>query len=182
MVPGSSACANTNVKCPSSRRRTARTGRQSHQPSRTFAIRLRDGWTAVSVSCRWRTRPRGFEFRTQGLEILDDAVVHYGEFAGSVSMRMSVTVGGPTVSRPARVCRDRLSPFKSIHIGFSKRGFGVGEPTGTATNRQTACGRRVAPCLRSRSRGTPFDAMLRPPPRTRTMTDVSDDSAHSQPG
>ena len=42
-------------------------------------------------------------WRAQGLEVLDDAVVHDGDAAVRVQMRVRVLVGCATVGRPARV-------------------------------------------------------------------------------
>ena len=56
--------------------------------------------TSVSVSVENLT-PLSFEFAPQLAEILDDAVVHDGEFLGR--MRMRVVLGRAAMRRPAGV-------------------------------------------------------------------------------
>lgn len=96
-------------------------------------------------------------------------------------MGMSVTIRGPAVGRPPGVAQTCQS-LQRVRIGLGKRRFKVGETAGAAANRQTSVAieyrnsrRVVAPILHPAQR---LDHDL----ARGTMTDISDDSAHSQPG
>ena len=59
------------------------------------------------------------EFAAQGGEVLDDPVVHHGELAGGVAVRVRVAVGGPAVGGPSGVAQPAVPVSASGSVSAS---------------------------------------------------------------
>lgn len=179
-VPGSSALANTSVKCPSPAQhgkygadevigRLAVPIRPRHQVRRDLGIGVAGKLDTGSL-----------QLPAQDGEVLDDAVVDDGDLAGSVAVRVRVAVGGTTVGGPAGVAQaGSTGQRRGRHF---RHGFlEVGQPARTpahgecATVDQRDARRVVAAVLHPAQRVHDDDVGGAPP-------DVTDNSAHSRPG
>ena len=135
----------------------------------------------LAVGVTGELHPGRFELGAQHREVLDDPVVHDGELAGGVAMRMGVAVGGTAVGRPPGVAHARR-PDEGILVGFGQRLLQVGQSAGAPADRQPA----VA-VQNGQPRGV-IAAVLHPTQCVhhdvagRAMPDVRHDSAHNPPG
>ena len=94
----------------------------------------------------------GLEFTAESGVVLDDSVVHHGEFTGGVTMRVRVAVGRTAVGGPAGVADPgRPTPLAGVGlagvglvcvglvcVGLGQRGLQVGQAAGPAANREPA--------------------------------------------
>ena len=123
---------------------------------------------------------RGLQLGTQCGEVLDDPVMDHRDLAGRIPMRVSVAVGGGTVSGPAGV--PHAGGSAEGFTRFRDRGFQVGQPARLALHQQPAA------AVGQRNPRRVIAPVLEPPQRLEDDTkgvpvaDVPDDSAHSPPG
>ena len=123
----------------------------------------------------------GLQFGPQHREVLDDAVVHHGEAARGIPVRVGIAVGGPAVGRPAGVPHPRAA-LQGYRIGERQRLLEVGQPSCPPPHRHPAV------AVEHRHPRRVVAAVLHPAQRVdddvtgRTLSDVADDSAHGSPG
>ena len=77
------------------------------------------------------------KFSAQCGEVLDDAVVHAGELAGGVTMRVGVAISGPAMGGPPGVADPGSSPQR-LGVRVDQCGFQIGQSSGPAADRQPA--------------------------------------------
>lgn len=138
-----------------------------------------DGHLAVGLA--GELHPGAFQFVAQHREVLDDAVVHHGELAVRVAVRVGVVVGGTAMGGPAGVAQPG-PPGQQGRIRGGQFGFQVGQPAGTAPDGQLpdpvddGDSRGVIAAVLHATQGLDDDVA------SRALPDVADDSTHSCSG
>ena len=116
----------------------------------------------------------GFELGAEGGIVLDDAVMHNGDRAVAIRMRMRVLNGRSAVRRPARMGDSAPAGLKT---GIQLRRLGAGDAADLAENLEAVAARhRHAPGIVS-AIFEPFQA-FEEQAGARARSDVAENSAH----